>query len=126
MNESGGGKNPAAGDDPMQAAESMGQAAGSGVGGKERSVQAAIAALTSSWDKAKDLGIDDVRVVIQAYNYGPGFVSYVANHSSDKKYSKKLAQEASAYFASKQGWSSYGDPNYVDPKIYRYLHDLNK
>ena len=126
MNESGGGKNPAAGDDPMQAAESMGQAAGSGVGGKERSVQAAIAALTSSWDKAKDLGIDDVRVVIQAYNYGPGFVSYVANHSSDKKYSKQLAQQASAYFASQQGWSSYGDPNYVDPKIYRYLPDLNK
>ncbi len=126
MNESGGGKNPAAGDDPMQAAESLGQGAGSSVGGWERSVQAAINALTSSWDIARDKGVEDLRVVIQSYNYGPGFVDYVINHSSDKKYSKDLAVSASSYFAAQQGWSAYGDPNYVDPKIYNYLPDLQE
>lgn len=126
MNESGGGTNPAAGDDPMQAAESMGQAAGSQVGGFRRSVEAAVAAITNAWDKAKANGIDDLRVVIQSYNYGSGFVDYVVKNSSNKKYSKKLAQEASEYYAAKQGWSSYGDPNYVDPKIYRYLPDLQE
>ncbi len=126
MNESGGGKNPAAGDDPMQAAESLGQAAGSSVGGWERSVEAAINALTSNWDRARDKGVEDLRVVIQSYNYGPGFVDYVVNHSSDKKYTKDLAVSASSYFAAQQGWSSYGDPNYVDPKIYNYLPDLQE
>lgn len=126
MNESGGGTNPAAGDDPMQAAESMGQAAGSSVGGKRKSVEAAVAALTNAWDKAKANGVDDLRVVIQSYNYGSGFVDYVIKHSSNKKYTKQLAEDASKYYAQKNGWSSYGDPNYVDPKIYRYLPDLQE
>lgn len=126
MNESGGGTNPAAGDDPMQAAESMGQAAGSSVGGKRKSVEAAVAALTNAWDKAKANGIDDLRVVIQSYNYGSGFVNYVVKNSSNKKYTKQLAEDASKHFAKQYGWSSYGDPNYVDPKIYRYLPDLQE
>ncbi|MCI8546096.1 MAG: hypothetical protein HFJ44_02570 [Clostridia bacterium] len=126
MNESGGGTNPAAGDDPMQAAESMGQSAGSSVGGKRRSVEAAVAALTDAWDKAKANGVDDLRVVIQSYNYGSGFVDYVVKNGSNKKYTKELAQSASSYYASKKGWSSYGDPNYVDPKIYNYLPDLQE
>lgn len=126
MNESGGGTNPAAGDDPMQAAESMGQEAGSSVGGKRKSVEAAVAALTGAWDKAKANGIDDLRVVIQSYNYGSGFVNYVVKNSSNRKYTKQLAEDASKHFAQQYGWSSYGDPNYVDPKIYRYLPDLQE
>ena len=99
---------------------------GSSVGGKRKSVEAAVAALTNAWDKAKANGVDDLRVVIQSYNYGSGFVDYVIKHSSNKKYTKQLAEDASKYYAQKNGWSSYGDPNYVDPKIYRYLPDLQE
>ena len=124
MNESSGGKNPDCKDDPMQAAESLGKKAGSSIGGMENSVNAGIKALTNAWDKAVGYGINDVRVVIQAYNYGSGFVDYVHNQGSGT-YTKKLAEDFSAMWKKQLGWSVYGDPDYVDPKIYKYLPDLN-
>ena len=124
MNESSGGTNPAAGDDPMQAVESTGGAAGDSIGGWENSVRAAINALTSAWDKARGYGINDVRVVIQAYNFGSGFVDYTHNKGVNA-YSKSLVEQFSDEQAAKHGWSRYGSKDYVDPKIYNYLPDLN-
>lgn len=124
MNESSGGTDSSCMNDPMQAAESTGQAAGSDMGSWENSVNAGIAALQSAWDKANGYGIQDLRVVIQAYNMGPGFVDYVHNQGNGT-YTKALAQSFSDMWKAQLGTSVYGDPNYIDPKIYNYLPDLN-
>ena len=126
MNESGGNNNPTCKDDPMQAAESKGKAAGSGLGGLENSVDAAVELMVSNWDRAESKGITDKRVIIQAYNFGPGFIDYVAQNSSNKKYTKELATQFSNMWKAKKGWSRYGDINYVDHKIYQYLPDLKE
>ncbi|MED1921438.1 bifunctional lytic transglycosylase/C40 family peptidase [Bacillus velezensis] len=65
----------------------------------------------------------DVRLALQSYNFGSGFIGYVKKHGG--KYTKKLALDFSRLQAIKMGWKSYGDPSYVD-HVMRYLKGSNK
>ncbi|MEI4791087.1 lysozyme family protein [Bacillus sp. FJAT-53060] len=66
------------------------------------------------YDKAKG----DIDLTLQAYNFGSYFVDWIQQRGG--KYTLELAHEYSRYQAQRQGWSSYGDPEYV-PHVRRYL-----
>ncbi|MCY9763550.1 bifunctional lysozyme/C40 family peptidase [Paenibacillus alvei] len=59
----------------------------------------------------------DVKITLQAYNFGKAFAEYALEHGG---YSKELAVDYSKYYANKYGWNSYGDVNYVD-HVLRYV-----
>lgn len=65
----------------------------------------------------------DVRLTLQAYNFGSGFIDYVKKNGG--KYTKKLALDFSRLQAFKMGWKSYGDPSYVD-HVMRYVKGSDK
>lgn len=59
----------------------------------------------------------DVNLALQSYNFGGGFISYALARGG---YSKQVAVEFSQMMAAQLGWSSYGDPDYVD-HVMRYV-----
>ncbi|WP_161493067.1 lysozyme family protein [Oceanobacillus sp. FSL K6-2867] len=62
-----------------------------------------------------------VKLSLQSYNFGSGFISYANERGG---YSKKVAIDFSNMMAKKMGWSRYGDVNYVD-NVMRYLEEDN-
>lgn len=60
----------------------------------------------------------DIQTLIHSYNYGIGFISYVANNGG--QWTQKLADDFSSTQAKQMGWRSYGDPSYVS-KAMKYL-----
>lgn len=110
--------------DVMQSSESKGLARNTL--DTEDSIEQGVNYFAELLSKADDLGVDDWSVV-QAYNYGEGFLNYVAEHG--KKYSFEIAEnfakdqsdgEKATYtslVAKKRGndWRyNYGNMYYVD------------
>lgn len=67
-------------------------------------------------------GTKDEDTAIQSYNYGGGFIAWLADKGG--KYSKDLAVQFSTIMAAKMGWSNYGDKEYV-PHVRRYIGNAN-
>lgn len=82
MQVESGGK----GQDVMQSSESLGLAPNSL--SVEQSIKQGVKYFSELLASSKSLGVD-IEAVIQSYNYGGGFLNYVASHS--KKYSYDLA-----------------------------------
>lgn len=60
----------------------------------------------------------DVRLALQSYNFGMGFIDFVKKRGG--RYTKQLAVEFSQMMARKHGWRRYGDVDYVD-HVLRYF-----
>jgi hypothetical protein len=107
MQESGG-----RGGDPMQASESMGLPPNT-INNPEMSIKQGVFYFSQVLKQAKG----DIKITLQSYNFGGGFISYAYERGG---YSKEVALSFSKMMAAKMGWTSYGDPNYVD-NVLRYL-----
>ncbi|WP_260443002.1 lysozyme family protein [Listeria innocua] len=115
MQESGG-----QGNDVMQSSESKSGQIGTITTPRE-SIFQGVKYFASLIKGAKLTGPQDenrLMVVVQAYNYGGGFIGYVDKNGG--KYSPALAQGFSQLMAMKMGWSGYGDPLYIE-HVWRYL-----
>lgn len=104
--------------DIMQSSESIGLPPNS-ITDPEKSIEVGIKHFKKVFKQAGG----DVRLTLQAYNFGSGFIDYVKKNGG--KYTKKLALDFSRLQAFKMGWKSYGDPGYVD-HVMRYLKGSNK
>ncbi|WKB37344.1 lysozyme family protein [Terrilactibacillus sp. S3-3] len=74
---------------------------------------------TKYFKKAIDKSNGNVHLALQSYNYGTGFIDYVKHHGG--AYSRTIAEQFARSQASARGWTSYGDPLYVD-HVLRYYH----
>jgi hypothetical protein len=99
--------------DVMQASESQGLAPGS-ITDPEYSIQAGVEYFSTLLKQAKG----DVKLTLQAYNFGSGFISYANHHGG---YSIETATAFSHQMAEKNGRAAYGDANYVQ-HVLRYTH----
>ncbi|MGF7002562.1 cell wall-associated NlpC family hydrolase [Lachnospiraceae bacterium PFB1-21] len=124
MQESGG-----KGNDPMQASESGFNTkypkTPNGITDPEYSIDIGIQNLASCLSAAgvkNPVDMDNIRLALQGYNYGNGYISWaLKNHGG---YSVANAAEFSDMMASKNGWSAYGDKQYVAHvlRYYPYGH----
>lgn len=64
--------------------------------------------------------IDRIKVALQGYNYGTGYISWVWNHYGGE-YTPENALEFSENQKAALGWSIYGDPQYVE-HVLRYYN----
>lgn len=92
------------GQDVMQSSESKGLETNSL--GPEESIEQACVYFAALTQIEEGLGIDDDSALIQAYNFGPGYLTYVAEHGG--KHTQKLA-------------IAYAKENSGGEKV-RYLH----
>ena len=53
----------------------------------------------------------DFSTIVQSYNFGSGYIDYVS--SKGGKHTKELAKSFSVKEATVNGWTSYGDVDYV-------------
>ena len=83
------------GKDVMQSSESKGLARNSLK--PEESIEQACIYYAALIDISEDLGIDDDKALIQAYNFGPGYLNYLAEHGGKhrQKYAIEYAKELS-------------------------------
>ena len=77
------------GEDVMQSSESKGLELNSLE--PEESIEQACIYFAALVQMADELGIDDDKALIQAYNFGPGYLTYIAKHG--KKHTEELAIE---------------------------------
>ena len=63
------------------------------------------------------LDMDNIKLALQGYNYGNGYIQWAVNHYGG--YTLANAAEFSDKMAKEKGWSSYGDKQYV-PHVLRY------
>lgn len=109
MQESGG-----RGGDPMQSSESMGL--------PPNSIKDPVVSIQVGMKKFKDVitkAHGDIKLALQSYNFGSGFISYV--NANGGKYTKGLAIAFSALEDQKYGYSQYGDVDYVDHVLQYYV-----
>lgn len=102
--------------DVMQSSESIGLAPNT-IDNPEESIKVGVQYFKSIYDDMSIYGVD-IQTLIQAYNFGRGFIPYVAKNG--KVWKQKLSDDFSDMQARKLGWNSYGDKNYV-PKAMQYL-----
>lgn len=102
--------------DVMQSSESIGLPPNSIVD-PVRSIEVGVAHFKSIYDDMNKYNVD-IQTLIQSYNFGNGFIPYVANNGGVWKQS--LSDKFATIHAQKLGWNSYGDANYVT-KAMRYL-----
>jgi len=100
--------------DVMQSSESLGLEPNS-ITSPEKSIKVGVEYFSNVMKKADN----DVKLALQAYNFGVGFIEYANEHGG---YSKEVATDFSLKMASEQGFSSYGDVEYVD-HVMRYLEE---
>lgn len=104
--------------DIFQSSESLGQPPNS-IGPAE-SIKAGIkhykAVITQA--NAKEIGSDNWKTALQAYNMGGGFIDYVNSHGG--KFSPALASAFSQKMQDAMGVSGYGDVDYVE-HVMKYL-----
>lgn len=121
MQESGG-----RGNDPMQASECAFNIkypkTPGGITDPEYSIDVGIQNLADCLSKA---GVEDptdierIGLALQGYNYGSGYIGWaLANYGG---YTELSAMEFSEIMARRMGWTSYGDPQYVQ-HVLRYYH----
>lgn len=103
--------------DIMQASESLGLPPNT-LQDPAESVRAGIGHFAAVLHRAKQLGITDIAAVIQAYNFGSGYLDYVAAHGG--KHTQQLADAYAALEAAAIGWGSYGDPQYASKVIAKW------
>lgn len=118
MQESGG-----QGNDPMQASESSFNTkypnTPGGISDPEYSIEVGVKAFADVLRQAGVQGIDDeerLYIALQAYNFGPGYISYAMNNGGHSAFT---ALAFSEMMAQQMGWTSYGDPQYVQ-HVLRY------
>lgn len=119
MQESGG-----RGLDPMQAAEGSFNTKyphePNGIKDPEYSIQCGVqelkAALTSA-EVESPIDMEHIKLALQGYNFGNGYISWAKTNYGGYSYAN--AVEFSTMQASKLGWSSYGDTQYV-ARVLRY------
>ena len=119
MQESGG-----RGSDPMQSSEGSFNTKyprqPNGIAAPEYSIECGVqeikACLVSAEVKSP-LDMDGIKLALQGYNYGNGYIPWAKNHYGG--YTLANAAEFSDMMAKKKGWSSYGDKQYV-PHVLRY------
>lgn len=124
MQESGG-----QGNDPMQASECAFNTeypkTPGGITAPEYSINIGIQNLADCLSQAgaKDpADIERISLALQGYNYGSGYIGWaLANYGG---YSELNAMEFSEIMAHRLGWTSYGDPQYVQ-HVLRY-YSLNE
>lgn len=119
MQESGG-----KGKDPMQASECSFNTkypkTPNGITDPEYSIKCGIQNLKRVLESAKvqnPVDMDRIKLALQGYNYGNGYISWAVNKYGG--YTKANAIEFSEAQAKKNGWSSYGDQDYVE-HVLRY------
>jgi murein DD-endopeptidase MepM/ murein hydrolase activator NlpD len=109
IQQESGGRLP----DVMQSSESIGLPPNT-ITDPEQSIDVGVRYFAQVLKEAKG----DVKLTLQAYNFGTGFIDYALDRGG---YSKEVAVKFSEMMASKLGWSRYGDVNYVD-NVLRYLY----
>ncbi|MEK5586577.1 bifunctional lytic transglycosylase/C40 family peptidase [Paenibacillus sp. FSL P2-0536] len=62
----------------------------------------------------------DVKIALQAYNFGHGFVNYAVKRGG---YTKEVAKSYSKMMSERNGSTGYGDVNYVDNVMQYYSAD---
>ncbi|MBC1899057.1 endopeptidase [Listeria booriae] len=102
--------------DIMQSSESIGLPPNT-IADPVYSIQIGVQHFKNVIDKMNKFGVD-IDTAIQSYNYGSGYIDYIAKNG--KKHTPALAQQFSNIQAGKLGWTSYGDPSYVD-HVKRYM-----
>ena len=112
MQESGGNMSL----DVMQASESIGLPPNT-ITDPVYSIEVGVAHFEKVLAKRERLGVD-LDTAIQSYNYGSGYMDFVAANGG--KHSAALAQAFSEQQVAKLGWQSYGDPEYV-AHVKRYI-----
>ena len=70
-----------------------------------------LAACLNAADVQSPIDMDNIKLALQGYNYGNGYIAWAKEHYEG--YSTANALEFSDLMAKKKGWSSYGDSNYV-------------
>lgn len=116
------------GADPMQASEcgfnkSFPNVPG-GITDPEYSINVGIEYLAACLGQAgvkSPVDIDNIKLALQGYNFGNGFISWAKDKYGG--YSEKAAKEYSAMMAKRNGWSSYGDTDYVAHVMRYYLYN---
>ncbi|HAJ3957187.1 lysozyme family protein [Fictibacillus sp. Mic-4] len=106
--ESGGRGNG----DPFQASESLCGRIGC-ITDPEKSIEQGVKYFSKMLKSAGG----DYKLALQAYNFGGGYIDYAKKHGG---HSRTAAMAFSNMMATKMGWGSYGDPNYVD-HVLRYF-----
>ena len=109
-----GGEPDALASDPMQSAEGHGMAAGS-LNNQELSIQWGCEEFAN---RLNDAG-GNIPLALQSYNFGKGFINYVKNHGGQM--SQDLVDQFSDQQAAANGWSKYGDKQYVQ-HVLRYYN----
>ena len=106
------------GSDPMQCSEcsfnTLYPHAPGGITDPEYSINVGIQNLADCLQLAEcesPLDIASVKLAIQGYNYGQGYITWAKSKYGE--YSKSNAIEFSVKTAERYGWDSYGDMNYV-------------
>ena len=112
MQESGGEMSL----DVMQASESIGLASNT-ITDPVYSIEVGVAHFQKVLHEMETRDVD-LDTAIQSYNYGTGYMDFVAKNGG--KHSNTLAEAFSHQQAQKLGWDSYGDPAYV-AHVKRYV-----
>ena len=115
MQESGG--NAEQTPDIMQCSESAGMSPNA-IDDPEASIRQGVKYLASLVRSGEAAGVDR-ETVIQSYNFGGGYISFIAGNGG--KHSEELARQYSSSMASRYGWSSYGDVKYVE-HVYSHMN----
>ena len=112
------------GKDPMQASEcpfnTKYPRKPGGIKNAKYSIECGIKHLKSvlkDADVKNPLDMDNIKLALQGYNYGNGYIPWALKKYGG--YSKEGAIEFSNIQASKLGWDSYGDKDYVE-HVLRY------
>lgn len=100
--------------DVMQSSESLGLPRNT-ISSPERSIDQGIKYFSEVLEQANG----DVKLTLQAYNFGTGFINYAEEHNNGE-YSKELAEQFASEKEAELGWSNYGDTEYVD-HVMRYV-----
>lgn len=105
--------------DVMQSSEYAGLAPNT-ITDPERSIDYGVQAVRDALQAAgcaSPAQTDLLKLALQGYNYGSGYVSWAKERGG---YTKENAREFSDMMAARLGWSRYGDPLYVD-HVFQYL-----
>lgn len=102
--------------DVMQSSEGMCGSVGC-ISSYKKSIQNGVAIFKKRVELASKMFNGDIRMGIQAYNYGPNFLKK-AKEWGATEYSEELSQRYSKYLRENYGFS--GDPSYVKHVLSRY------
>ena len=118
MQQESGGNAEATGGDIMQASESIDGNLGN-ITSAEESIKQGVSYFGHLIEIAQELNIQDIRVIVQSYNYGAGFLAFAKEHGG--VYSEEISNSFRQKMQDEYDWYGYGDPDYV-AHVFRYLN----